>query len=110
MAEKSEPQDQKKIPLYLKAMSGSLGGIVKASCLQLTCAPIEVIKTRLQLDRSGNYKGIIHWDSTIVRDEDVWALWKGLTTHLTHKYALQMGSNAVLQSVFKDSETRKLSP
>ena len=33
-----------------------------------------------------------------------------MTTHLTHKYALQMGSNAVLQSVFKDSETRKLSP
>ncbi|KAK7301140.1 hypothetical protein RJT34_12001 [Clitoria ternatea] len=56
----------------MKAISGLLGGIVEASCLQ----PIYVIKTRLQLDRSGNYKGIVH---------------------------------CVLQSVFKDPETGKVS-
>lgn len=109
MAEKSQSQNQKTIPPYMKAISGSLGGVVEASCLQ----PIDVIKTRLQLDRSGNYKGIIHCGSTIVRNEGVRALWKGLTpfaTHLTLKYALRMGSNAVLQSAFKDSETGKLSP
>ncbi|XP_027100639.1 mitochondrial succinate-fumarate transporter 1 [Coffea arabica] len=109
MAEKSQHQNHKTIPLYMKAISGSLGGIVEASCLQ----PIDVIKTRLQLDRSGNYKGIIHCGSTIVQNEGVRALWKGLTpfaTHLTLKYALRMGSNAVLQSAFKDSETGKLSP
>ena len=109
MAEKSQPQNQKTIPPYMKAISGSLGGVVEASCLQ----PIDVIKTRLQLDRSGNYKGIIHCGSTIVQNEGVRALWKGLTpfaTHLTLKYALRMGSNAVLQSAFKDSETGKLSP
>lgn len=92
----------------MKAMSGSLGGIVEASCLQ----PIDVIKTRLQLDRSGSYKGIIHCGTTIVRNEGFRALWKGLTpfaTHLTLKYALRMGSNAVLQSAFKDSETGNLS-
>lgn len=109
MAEKNQSQNQKTIPPYMKAISGSLGGVVEASCLQ----PIDVIKTRLQLDRSGNYKGIIHCGSTIVRNEGVRALWKGLTpfaTHLTLKYALRMGSNAVLQSAFKDSETGKLSP
>lgn len=92
----------------MKAVSGSLGGIVEASCLQ----PIDVIKTRLQLDRSGSYKGIIHCGTTIVRNEGFRALWKGLTpfaTHLTLKYALRMGSNAVLQSAFKDSETGNLS-
>lgn len=92
----------------MKAVSGSLGGIMEACCLQ----PIDVIKTRLQLDRSGTYKGIIHCGATVSRTEGVRALWKGLTpfaTHLTLKYALRMGSNAVLQSAFKDSETGKLS-
>lgn len=99
---------KKSIPPYMKAISGSLGGIMEASCLQ----PIDVIKTRLQLDRSGNYKGILHCGATISRTEGVRALWKGLTpfaTHLTLKYALRMGSNAVLQSAFKDPETGKLS-
>ncbi|KAI5663336.1 hypothetical protein M9H77_22659 [Catharanthus roseus] len=109
MAEKDQQKSKATIPPYMKAMSGSLGGIVEASCLQ----PIDVIKTRLQLDRSGNYKGIVHCGSTIARNEGVRALWKGLTpfaTHLTLKYALRMGSNAVLQSTFKDPQTGKLSP
>lgn len=32
---------------------GSMGGVVEACCLQ----PIDVIKTRLQLDRAGKYHG-----------------------------------------------------
>ena len=99
---------KRSIPPYMKAVSGSLGGIVEACCLQ----PIDVIKTRLQLDRAGNYKGIIHCGSTVSRTEGVRALWKGLTpfaTHLTLKYSLRMGSNAVLQSAFKDSQTGKIS-
>lgn len=109
MAEKSQNQNKATIPPYMKAISGSLGGIVEASCLQ----PIDVIKTRLQLDRSGNYKGIVHCGSTIVRNEGPRALWKGLTpfaTHLTLKYSLRMGSNAILQSAFKDSQTGNISP
>ncbi|KAL2901963.1 Mitochondrial succinate-fumarate transporter 1 [Bienertia sinuspersici] len=96
------------VPPYMKAISGSIGGIVEASCLQ----PIDVIKTRLQLDRVGNYKGIIHCGSTVAKTEGIRALWKGLTpfaTHLTLKYALRMGTNAVLQSAFKDSETGLIS-
>lgn len=81
---------------------------MEACCLQ----PIDVIKTRLQLDRSGNYKGIVHCGKTVAKTEGVRALWKGLTpfaTHLTLKYTLRMGTNAVLQSAFKDSHTGKLS-
>ncbi|XP_022766193.1 mitochondrial succinate-fumarate transporter 1 [Durio zibethinus] len=101
-------ESKKSIPPYMKAISGSFGGIVEACCLQ----PIDVIKTRLQLDRTGNYKGIIHCGATVSRTEGLRALWKGLTpfaTHLTLKYALRMGSNAVLQSAFKDSATGTLS-
>ncbi|CAN6715541.1 unnamed protein product [Malus baccata var. baccata] len=102
------PPKKPPIPPYVKALSGSLGGIMEAACLQ----PIDVIKTRLQLDRTGTYKGIIHCGATVARTEGVRALWKGLTpfaTHLTLKYALRMGSNAVLQGAFKDAETGKVS-
>ncbi|KAL0926315.1 hypothetical protein M5K25_002531 [Dendrobium thyrsiflorum] len=95
-------------PPYVRAISGSLGGIVEACCLQ----PIDVIKTRLQLDQSGAYRGIANCGRTVVQTEGVRALWKGLTpfaTHLTLKYALRMGSNALFQSAFKDSATGDLS-
>jgi solute carrier family 25 citrate transporter 1 len=81
---------------------------MEACCLQ----PIDVVKTRLQLDRSGAYRGIAHCGTTVARAEGVRALWKGLTpfaTHLTLKYALRLGSNAVLQSAFKDPTTGKVS-
>ncbi|CAA2966787.1 mitochondrial succinate-fumarate transporter 1 [Olea europaea var. sylvestris] len=107
MAEKTH-ESIKTIPPYMKALSGSLGGAMEACCLQ----PIDVIKTRLQLDRSGSYKGIIHCGTTIARNEGLRALWKGLTpfaSHLTLKYTLRMGSNAVLQSAFKDAQTGNLS-
>ncbi|TXG58833.1 hypothetical protein EZV62_016662 [Acer yangbiense] len=111
--QEQEPQNpssspKKTIPPYMKAVSGSLGGIVEACCLQ----PIDVIKTRLQLDRTGTYRGIVHCGTTVSSTEGVRALWKGLTpfaTHLTLKYTLRMGSNAVFQSAFKDSQTGKIS-
>ncbi|XP_047084267.1 mitochondrial succinate-fumarate transporter 1-like [Lolium rigidum] len=81
---------------------------MEACCLQ----PIDVVKTRLQLDRTGTYRGIAHCGATVARAEGVPALWKGLTpfaTHLTLKYALRLGSNAVLQSAFKDPTTGKVS-
>ena len=96
------------VPPYVKAAAGSLGGVMEACCLQ----PIDVVKTRLQLDRTGAYRGIAHCGATVARAEGVRALWKGLTpfaTHLTLKYALRLGSNAVLQSAFKDPATGKVS-
>ncbi|BBM98944.1 solute carrier family 25 (mitochondrial citrate transporter), member 1 [Marchantia polymorpha subsp. ruderalis] len=96
------------IPPYFKALSGSLGGVVEAGCLQ----PIDVIKTRLQLDHAKQYKGIWHCGSTTIQSEGVRALWKGLTpfaTHLTLKYTLRMGTNAVLQTALTDPKTGHLS-
>ena len=37
----------------VRCLTGSLGGLVEACC----CQPIDVIKTRLQLDHAGKYKG-----------------------------------------------------
>lgn len=96
------------VPPHVRALSGSFGGIVEACCLQ----PIDVIKTRLQLDQSGSYRGIVDCGRKVIHTEGVRALWKGLTpfaTHLTLKYSLRMGSNALLQSAFQDSDTGNLS-
>ncbi|XP_031377538.1 mitochondrial succinate-fumarate transporter 1 [Punica granatum] len=106
--ERNPKLEKRTIPTYMKAVSGSLGGIMEACCLQ----PIDVIKTRLQLDKTGAYKGIVHCGTTVARTEGLRALWKGLTpfaTHLTLKYTLRMGSNALFQSAFKDPETGKIS-
>eukprot|EP00897_Mesotaenium_endlicherianum_P004582 jgi/Mesen1/4151/ME000219S03281 len=103
-----EKHEKKVSPPALKAVSGSLGGLVEASCLQ----PIDVIKTRLQLDRTKQYKGIIHCGQTIIKTEGVASLWKGLTpfaTHLTLKYALRMGTNAMFQTALRDKKTGELS-
>ena len=76
---------------------------MEACCLQ----PIDVIKTRLQLDHGGRYAGIAHCGRSIVAEEGVSALWKGLTpfaAHLTLKYALRMGTNAFYQGLLRDEE------
>lgn len=87
----------------VKAVAGSLGGVVEACMLQ----PIDVMKTRLQLDHSGHYKGMVHCGRTIAAEEGVKSLWKGLTPfvgQLTLKYALRMGSNAFFLELMRDKD------
>eukprot|EP00803_Ostreobium_quekettii_P006090 evm.model.scf_101EXC.6 EVM.evm.TU.scf_101EXC.6 scf_101EXC:50262-56254(+) len=87
----------------IKALGGASGGIMEATF----CQPIDVIKTRLQLDKTGRYKGILNCGMTVAREEGVRALWKGLTpfaTHLTLKYFLRFGTNAVFENAMRDSE------
>ena len=93
----------------VKGAAGSMGGLMEACCLQ----PIDVIKTRLQLDKATppRYAGIIDCGSKIYTQEGVAALWKGLvpfSTHLTLKYALRMSTNAGFQSLLRDRETGEL--
>jgi solute carrier family 25 (mitochondrial citrate transporter), member 1 len=83
--------------------AGSAGGVVEAFCL----APIDVVKTRLQLDGKRQYKGILHCGTSIFKNEGYGALWKGVVpfaTHLTFKYALRMGSNSFYQNLLRDSD------
>lgn len=81
------------VPVYVKMLAGMAGGVAEACMLQ----PLDVTKTRLQLDTIGKYKGMIHCSKTIYREEGYLALYKGLSpfvTHLTLKYALRFGSFA----------------
>lgn len=83
-------KDSVAVPPYVKLVAGMCGGVAEACSLQ----PLDVAKTRLQLDHSGKYKGMFHTLRTIAKEEGVPALYKGLTpfvTHLTFKYALRFG-------------------
>lgn len=85
----------------VKAFAGSIGGLAEAACLQ----PIDVIKTRLQLDRAGQYRGVYDCGRQMVTEEGLAAMWKGLapfSCNLTLKYALRMGTNAVYQGMMRD--------
>jgi solute carrier family 25 citrate transporter 1 len=83
---------------WVKALSGSLGGLSEA----LLCQPLDVVKTRLQLDRQkGAYKGAWHCAQTIYRVEGGRALYKGLfpfSFHLVCKYGLRYGTYNFFQT------------
>lgn len=97
----NENQPAPVISPFVKAFAGSIGGLAEAACLQ----PIDVIKTRLQLDSVQQYKGVADCGRQIIAQEGVKSLWKGLTPfsiNLTAKYALRMGTNAVYQGFLRD--------
>lgn len=91
----TQPKPQNAAPLispWIKVLAGSLGGAMEAVLLQ----PLDVTKTRLQLDSNSRYRNsFLYCAKTIYKEEGAGALYKGLTpfvTHLTLKYALRMGS------------------
>jgi len=91
------------VPPYVKAVSGMCGGFVEACSLQ----PLDVAKTRLQLDHAGKYKGLVHTVRTIGAEEGAAALYKGLTpfvTHLTFKYALRFGAFGYFRTLLPKPE------
>ncbi|OQS03880.1 Mitochondrial Carrier (MC) Family [Thraustotheca clavata] len=98
----------KPVPPYVKMLAGMAGGVVEACVLQ----PLDVTKTRLQLDRTGQYKGMIHCGKTIYQTEGGGALYKGLSPfilHLTLKYALRFGSFAKFKELLGAGKNAKAS-
>lgn len=85
--------------------AGMAGGATEALCLQ----PLDVAKTRLQLDSTGKYRGLFHTVRTIASEEGFRALYKGLTVfqvHLVTKYALRFGSFQYFKSLMGVSSSK----
>ncbi|CAE7357953.1 SFC1, partial [Symbiodinium sp. KB8] len=84
------PPVNAKVPAWVKMVAGMAGGVAEACALQ----PLDTAKTRLQLDSTGKYRGLLHCTRTIAAEEGVLALYKGLSPfvmHLTTKYAMRFG-------------------
>ena len=56
---------------FVRGIGGAVGGITEACMLQ----PMDVIKTRLQLDKAGVYQGsLVTCGRTVAQQEGVWLL------------------------------------
>lgn len=87
---------------WAKVIAGMSGGAIEALVLQ----PLDVMKTRLQLDKTKKYSGMINCGVSIYHKEGASALYKGLApfvTHLTVKYALRFGTFGYMKDMFGKS-------
>jgi solute carrier family 25 (mitochondrial citrate transporter), member 1 len=97
------------VPVQVKMLAGMAGGVVEACVLQ----PLDVTKTRLQLDRTGRYKGMFNCATTIYKEEGAGALYKGLTPFVTNmvlKYALRFGSFAWFKETIAGGKDKPITP
>lgn len=67
------------LPWYMSFLSGSIAGIITV----YTTMPLDVLKTRMQsLDAKKLYRNSFHCLTKIVREDGIFALWKGTTPRL----------------------------
>ena len=59
------------------ALNGAAGGAVSGVCAATTSAPWDLIKTRVQNDSTGQYKGVVDCLVKTVRQEGPLGLYKG---------------------------------
>ncbi|WFD18201.1 hypothetical protein MCAP1_000400 [Malassezia caprae] len=93
------------LPTYVTLVSGATAGVVELMCLY----PLDVVKTRLQLQRSSAggaapYRGVIHTLGRIARDEGPGALYRGIGPLLlleAPKRAIKFGANDFWGKVFR---------
>ena len=83
---------------YLQLVGGMLGGATEAVLLQ----PLDLMKTRLQMDSAKNFRGIAHCERTIFAKEGFLAFYKGLTPfmgNLICKYGLRFYSHSKFKTL-----------
>jgi len=92
----------------VKLMAGALAGVAEA----LFLTPLDVTKTRLQLDKTGQYRNMIHCGSTLYKAEGFFGLYKGFvpwTTHVITKNGTRFYFNALYRKALTSKETGKVS-
>ena len=76
--------DPKPLPFIYQFLSGAIAGVSEI----LVMYPLDVVKTRQQLDSTNAYNGTINCLKKIVREEGFSRLYKGITAPVsyTHLY------------------------
>lgn len=86
------PVAQKPLPFIYQFASGAIAGVSEI----LVMYPLDVVKTRQQLDSSGAYRGTVNCFQKIVREEGVSRLYKGILAPIlmeAPKRAVKFGAN-----------------
>jgi len=89
------------VPRKVKTLGAMLGGVLEACCLQ----PLDVVKTRLQLQGKGaSLAGVA---GGMLREEGARSFYKGLTpfvTHLVTKYSVRWYFNEFYRGLLQDKD------
>ena len=59
---------------FIRLICGGLAGAIACTA----CYPIELVKTRLTVDKKNHYSGIVNTFTSVVRNEGFFRLYKGL--------------------------------
>ncbi|ETW08806.1 hypothetical protein H310_01317 [Aphanomyces invadans] len=92
---------KKTVSPTVKFFAGALSGVIEAIVL----TPLDVCKTRLQLDKTGKYKGMIDCGKQLVKGEGAKGLYKGFvpwTSHVVLKNGTRFYFNAVYRKLLAD--------
>mmetsp|Transcript_59001 Transcript_59001/g.120866 ORF Transcript_59001/g.120866 Transcript_59001/m.120866 type:complete len:339 (-) Transcript_59001:45-1061(-) len=104
----AERMKNRNVTPLVKLVAGMAGGLAEATTLQ----PLDVAKTRLQLDAAGKYRGMFHCLKTIGSEEGPRALYKGLSPFIVHlmlKYALRFGLFETIRTALNGGDSGKTS-
>ncbi|CAM0138488.1 unnamed protein product [Umbelopsis sp. WA50703] len=110
----SKASDTKPKTLLTHLVAGGSAGLVEAC----TCHPLDTIKVRMQLSKSGSRGasgkrlGFFGVGAKIVKNESVWALYKGLgavVSGIVPKMAIRFSSFEFYKSALADPETQRVS-
>ncbi|KAI9354546.1 mitochondrial carrier domain-containing protein [Zopfochytrium polystomum] len=103
MAAPAAKIDDRPLPIYMNIAAGAIAGVTEI----LICYPLDVVKTRFQLQVSGQdaaYKSITDAFSKIVRQEGPGALYRGILPPImveAPKRAIKFSANAEYGKVYK---------
>lgn len=89
-------KDKRKVDASIRFVGGALSGVIEA--LMLT--PLDVTKTRLQLDKSARYTGMIDCAKKMYRSEGPLALYKGFTPWTAH-VVMKNGSRFYFNAIYR---------
>ncbi|TMW69788.1 hypothetical protein Poli38472_001944 [Pythium oligandrum] len=96
-----QKKEAKSVSPTIKFFGGALSGVIEA----LILTPLDVTKTRLQLDKTGQYKGFVDAGKQLFRSEGPKGLYKGFTPwtiHVVTKNGTRFYFNAIYRRMLAD--------